>query len=217
MKLSQKLLEIQKACNYFKKDTRGFGYTYTSGTAILSTVRAKMDELGVICYPEIIEAKTTCFEAGKKDKGGSEVRQFLTELTMNWVWRCTETDATLKVPWYGQGYKETEQGIGNALTYAERYFLLKFFKIPTDNDDPDFWEKKNTKPAKSKPVKEEDPNAEFKKMQNAVKDAIGSKKTEWTNLLIDEGLIIDIKQLNSSREAVENVYNQLKSLMKKVQ
>ena len=26
---------------------------------------------------------------------------------------------------------------GTALTYAERYFLMKFFNIPTDEDDAD--------------------------------------------------------------------------------
>jgi hypothetical protein len=39
--------------------------------------------------------------------------------------------------WYGQGIDSGERGVGKAMTYAEKYFLLKFFNIPTDEDDPD--------------------------------------------------------------------------------
>ena len=39
---------------------------------------------------------------------------------------------------YGQGVDISgEKGVGKALTYAEKYFLLKFFNIPTDEADPD--------------------------------------------------------------------------------
>lgn len=35
------------------------------------------------------------------------------------------------------------EGIGKALTYAEKYFLLKQFNIPTDNDDPDSFQQRS--------------------------------------------------------------------------
>ena len=35
------------------------------------------------------------------------------------------------------GQNDWEKGLGSALTYAERYFLLKFFHIATDEDDID--------------------------------------------------------------------------------
>lgn len=39
-----------------------------------------------------------------------------------------------------------EKGLGSALTYAERYFLLKYFHIATDEDDIDNPERKNDAP-----------------------------------------------------------------------
>ena len=36
-----------------------------------------------------------------------------------------------------QGMNGFEKGLGSALTYAERYFLLKYFHIATDEDDID--------------------------------------------------------------------------------
>jgi hypothetical protein len=45
--------------------------------------------------------------------------------------------------WYGQGVDIAgEKGVGKAMTYAEKYFMLKFFNIPTDKDDPDSFQDK---------------------------------------------------------------------------
>jgi hypothetical protein len=211
MKLSQKLLDIQKACNYFQKDKSGFGYKYTAGSTILAVVRAKMDELGVLCYPEIKDAKTTCFEAGKKDKGGSEVRQFFTEMTMNFVWRCTETDSQLVVPWYAQGFKDTEQGLGNALTYAERYFLLKFFKIPTDQDDPDAFFEKQDLPKTKEQIESEIELQKIKELDNQkqqVRKWVSTDTSGIMGYLIDQGLDPKVE------ENIPVIYNQLSSLKK---
>jgi len=47
------------------------------------------------------------------------------------------------VNWYAQGIDLAgEKGPGKALTYAEKYFLLKFFNIATSADDPDTFQKK---------------------------------------------------------------------------
>lgn len=46
-----------------------------------------------------------------------------------------------------------EKGIGSALTYGKRYYLLQFFNIPTPEDDPDAMEKKEAQT----PMPEETP------------------------------------------------------------
>lgn len=47
------------------------------------------------------------------------------------------------MPFYAQGIDtEGEKGVGKALTYAEKYFLLKQFNIATDTDDPDSFQNK---------------------------------------------------------------------------
>ena len=57
---------------------------------------------------------------------------------MEMEWVDTESGETLSVPWYAQGVDLAgEKGVGKALTYAEKYFLLKFFHVPTKKDDPD--------------------------------------------------------------------------------
>lgn len=37
---------------------------------------------------------------------------------------------------------DASQAFGSGLTYANRYFMLKFFQIATPDDDPDNWRSK---------------------------------------------------------------------------
>ena len=50
------------------------------------------------------------------------------------------------------GQNDWEKGLGSALTYAERYFLLKFFHIATDEDDIDNEQRKKTAPIPQLPA-----------------------------------------------------------------
>ena len=44
----------------------------------------------------------------------------------------------MEVPFFAVGQQDdVSKAHGTALTYAERYFLMKFFNIPTDEDDAD--------------------------------------------------------------------------------
>ncbi|MNI49325.1 ERF superfamily protein [compost metagenome] len=64
------------------------------------------------------------------------------KLTMTWV-NADDPSEIVECPWYSQGVDIAgEKGVGKALTYGEKYFILKFFNIPTDNDDPDAFQKK---------------------------------------------------------------------------
>lgn len=59
-------------------------------------------------------------------------------MTVDMCWHDCESGEELCVPWYGQGVDLAgEKGVGKALTYAEKYFLLKFFHVATKKDDPD--------------------------------------------------------------------------------
>src|SRR5690625_1734139 len=58
---------------------------------------------------------------------------------MTYVWQdSANPDDKIEIPWklYGQ-QDDISKAFGSGLTYSERYFLLKFFNAPTDDDDPD--------------------------------------------------------------------------------
>ena len=182
MKLTEKLLEIQKACNYFKKEAEGYQFQYVSGDQILSVVRPKMDELGVLLITEVVDSEIKVIESPKF--------RILTTLKLNMVWTNAADGARIVVPWVAQGLKDTEQGIGSALTYSERYFLLKQFKVPTSVDDPDHWDKKHGKPEPVETKEEMDARIAKEKLAKQKKsiDAFIAKNPDFKVFLIGEGM-----------------------------
>lgn len=134
MNLHEKLFEIQKAVSTIVKDgeNKSDKYDYVSGGAVLNIVRPKMDELKLLLIPTVNGA--TLHEGTTR----SGTARFLTEISYTFTWHDVETGEELSVPWYAQGADLAgERGVGKAATYAEKTFLLKFFHIPTDKDDPD--------------------------------------------------------------------------------
>ena len=59
------------------------------------------------------------------------------KLTYKWI-NADNPQEVLEVPFFAVGQQDdVSKAHGTALTYAERYFLMKFFNIPTDEDDAD--------------------------------------------------------------------------------
>ena len=134
MTLAQKLLELQKAVDSVIQDGKNQSdkYDFASDENVLDTFRPKMDELGLLLIPEVTDAKV------REGQTRSGTARYLTEMTMRMRWYDTESGAELSIPWYAQGVDLAgEKGVGKALTYAEKYFLLKFFHVATKKDDPD--------------------------------------------------------------------------------
>lgn len=70
-------------------------------------------------------------------------------MRFTWIDCATgETDVNL---FGANGQNDWEKGLGSALTYAERYFLLKYFHIATDEDDIDNDQRKEVKPMTEPP------------------------------------------------------------------
>ena len=82
---------------------------------------------------------------------------------MRFTWIDSETGETDINLFGANGQNDWEKGLGSALTYAERYFILKYFHISTDEDDIDNPNRKpqvekaqvEKAPVKKAPVKKE--------------------------------------------------------------
>ena len=135
MKLLEKIGAIRSELDYMQKDTKGFNYKYVSGFSILSKINAKMNELKLILYPEIDSQNSETVNTLTKNGQKTEV---IVNSLGRYVWLDIESGETLKVGWGFVGMQsDASQAFGSGLTYAERYFLLKFFNVPTDEADPD--------------------------------------------------------------------------------
>jgi len=145
--LLQKLIEVRKQIDYLQKDTKGYNYVYVSGSSVLSKIRPIMDAQGVILKTEIEEYKLNI-----------QPKEHIIEARLLFTWinaEKPEESLTIKSVGCGQD-TDTAKAIGKLMTYSERYFLLKFFNVPTDDDDPDAFRKANDSNDKtSKPAAKE--------------------------------------------------------------
>ncbi|UYL94091.1 ERF family protein [Geobacillus phage vB_GthS_PK5.1] len=142
LNIYQKLVEIRKSIDVFTKDTEGYGYKYVSGSQVLHKIKAKMDELGVLLIPHVLNQRHETFDYTVWDKKAQEEKQktdFIVLGDMKYIWVNAENpDDRIEIPFQYMGQQDDiSKAFGSALTYSERYFLLKFFGVPTDEDDPD--------------------------------------------------------------------------------
>ncbi|WP_154836231.1 ERF family protein [Staphylococcus pasteuri] len=139
LNLYQKIADVKANIDGFTKDTKGYNYSYVSGSQVLHRIRNKMIEHNLLLVPyteheEVTETKNT--------KGKTEHIVRL-KLTYKWI-NADNPQEVLEVPFFAIGQQDdVSKAHGTALTYAERYFLMKFFNIPTDEDDADAKQKQD--------------------------------------------------------------------------
>lgn len=134
MNIYEKLLEMQRRVDGVIRDGKNTSdkYDFASDENVLDTFRPIMDELGLLLVPAITGAQ---LHEGTTRSGTA---RYLTEVSFSMIWHDVESGEELTVPWYAQGVDLAgEKGVGKAATYAEKYFLLKFFHVATRKDDPD--------------------------------------------------------------------------------
>lgn len=149
----QKINEVKKVVKTFKKDaeTTGKGaYTYTSGTQVLSAIKDKMEELGLLFLP--VETKHRDWTTyNYTNASGYAKTDFIVtgELVYEWIDADNPVDRQrVSFEYYGQ-QNDISKAFGSGLTYSERYLLLKSLGVPTDEDDPD--KTSGDKPQEEKP------------------------------------------------------------------
>lgn len=170
MKLYEKLLTIQKEILGLGKDKKSNNYSYVSGSKVIDSIKPLMNTHGLLLKQEILSIdnerqnyKTGIGTSYEKDKS-----EILTKAMMRFTWIDCETGEKDENLFGANGQNDWEKGLGSALTYAERYFLLKFFHISTDEDDIDNPERKpeDKKEQKKDVLTESHPN--FAKVKDAL-------------------------------------------------
>ncbi len=146
LSLAQKLLEIKKRIPYLKPNEKGFGYDYANPSRVLGAFNPLFNEYGILFSSAVVKCQAVPMQVtsvvGDKRKPADLVSVIKTEILyvveMQFSFQDVETGENITIPWVGTGNNGIEQGYGSALTYAQRYFLLNYFAIPVDKDDPNF-------------------------------------------------------------------------------
>lgn len=152
MNIYQKLAKIRKPAEVIQKNARGYGYTYVSEDEILAKITGLMNKYGVSLIPRItpgtMSAEPYTYSKTKSTKDGKvyeeKVNEVMVRSDMTWTWVNDENpDDCIVVPWaLVASQTDASQAFGSGLTYASRYFLLKYFNIATSDEDPDEYRRK---------------------------------------------------------------------------
>lgn len=146
--LYKKLHKIQSQIMGLGKDKAAISYKYVTGDKVLEHVKPLMNELGLILKQEIVSIENTRqdYRVGinATTPEGRPKSEILSKVMMRFTWVDTETGDTDENLFGANGQNDWDKGVGSALTYGERYFLLKFFHIATDEDDIDNPDRKKT-------------------------------------------------------------------------
>ena len=150
LNLYQKLHKIQSQILGLGKDKASNSYKYVTGSKVLEHIKPLMNEFGLILKQEILSIDNerqdyaTSLQQNQETKiwNGKPKSEILTKVMMRFTWIDTESGEKDENLFGANGQNDWEKGLGSALTYAERYFLLKYFHIATDEDDIDNPERK---------------------------------------------------------------------------
>lgn len=144
LNLYQKLLEIQKQVIGLGKDKSGGSYQYVTGSKVLEYIKPLMNKYGLILKQEVIDISNERqnYIVGFGTPKQREKSEILSTCKMRFTWIDCETGEKDENLFVANGQNDWDKGVGSALTYGERYFLLKYFHIATDEDDIDNPERK---------------------------------------------------------------------------
>lgn len=138
MSVYKKLATIQAAMRSLAANAEGqtgqAKYGYVSGSKLLGFLRPLMDKQKLLLSQEVVEITNT--PISYMTRNGEKTEMFTT-LKIRFTWIDSEDETTLVNEFYANGMNAWDKGLGSALTYAERYYLMKFFHIATDEDDVD--------------------------------------------------------------------------------
>ncbi|WP_323052059.1 ERF family protein [Pediococcus acidilactici] len=189
--LYQKLQTIHVSAKYVQKSQRSTQYSYAGSSDVLGQIHELMDQEGVLLIPRIT-GKNVMTSSNKK---GAVV--YFTELIMTMTWVNSDNpDEKIECPWYAQGVDTAgEKGVGKALTYGEKYFLLKFFNIATDDMDPDSFQKNVESKKQPDPVSNEQSET-LTALFKAMATATGKPETVVESAYLSKVNVARISDLN---------------------
>ena len=138
MSVYKKMHQVQAATRSLAANTEGqtgaAKYNYVSGAKLLGVIRPLMDKLGLILTQEVVEIYNEPITYMTRN---GEKTEMFTTAHIRFTWVDTEDGSQVVNDFFANGMNAWDKGLGSALTYAERYYLMKTFHIATDEDDVD--------------------------------------------------------------------------------
>ena len=135
--LHRKLAEVTLAVDRIPKRGRNtfHNYDYATEADIAQAIRSELASRGVTLSPSLQGYERERLP-DRQTKEGLKPGGFLTTARIRYSFTDSESGEILDCDWAGTGEDGGDKGLYKAMTGAHKYFLMKFFMIPT-GDDPE--------------------------------------------------------------------------------
>jgi len=206
--LFQRLLDASKRIKGVGKTySEKLGYKAVTNGDIVEVVKTALDESGIFLTIDMDLANTFHEAQELTTSKGYKITQYNATVFLSYEFVNVDKpeDKIVKVWKMTAVNNDSAKAYGAALTYAEKYFLMKFFNIPTNEDDPDFnkphyEEVKEPTPEEIEKEKQEKLLAYFNKNKEAYKTGLSAKAQAGISAFNDFKTLCQTK-----REGLENL------------
>ncbi|MDU0476498.1 ERF family protein [Staphylococcus chromogenes] len=203
LNLYQRINEAKHSMEGFVKDTKGYQYSYVSGSQVLHKLNPELYKNGINITFKTSEPnfqQITVFVKGK------EKVEFLVSLNVHYtITNVDKPEEKIESTIFAIGQQDdSSKALGTALTYSERYFLMKFFGLPTDEDDADAKQKQiqySTSSVRLKELLKEEADRFIKiATESNVYEKYQKQIEKLKNMDVDS---LDKSQMNQTRNSIK--------------
>lgn len=136
MNIFQKMLAVESELGTVAKNLDVLDYKAVSERDIIDAVKPLEQKYGIYSYPvsrTVVDQGTMEFAT---KNGGTRTQLYMRIKTTYRFVNVEEPSEYIEVDTYGDGLDSADKSVGKAMTYADKYALMKAYKIST-GDDPD--------------------------------------------------------------------------------
>lgn len=144
MTLPQKLIELRKLVPYIQKEKKDYiKFSVVSSESVLTEFQNHMNTLNILLKTEVMNKSIEREEIGINKKTEKKIFSYLVTLDMKYTWINGDNPAEREQVLFSAiaDDENASYALGQALTYAEKTFFMKEFNIPTDDADPDIFQR----------------------------------------------------------------------------
>jgi len=133
--LIQKVVDVMESMGNIEKrgvfKAYGTEYNYITHDDIASKLQEALVKSGVLIIPHVLSVEQKEIESKSGAKG--------THTYLNMKFQITDGVESIEVPWHSEAQDWNDKGIGKAITYAKKYFVINLLQIATGDpkDDSD--------------------------------------------------------------------------------
>lgn len=135
MNIFQKMLAIESELGTVAKNLDVLDYKAVGERDVIDAVKPLEAKYGVFSYPvsrTVVDQGTMEFST----KNGTRTQLYMRIKTTYRFVNTEDPTEYIEVDTYGDGLDSADKSVGKAMTYADKYALMKAYKIST-GDDPD--------------------------------------------------------------------------------